>query len=186
VLPVLSLAHPASVRSAPTRVAAIGLDPTAIRRFAVRASRSETRPQLDAVTDVVSTTVATTAAPTTTKPARQVLAATTTATRRATTTTRPPAPPTTQPPPPTTRPPGNIQYGLASWLDIIPAGTCANNIAPMGAVLTVTDTDTGAAVMCQVVSRGPYGSGRVVDLAVETFAQLVPPSQGLINVRVTW
>jgi hypothetical protein len=178
-------------------VAAIGLDPTAIRRFAVRASRSETRPQLDAVTDVVSTTVATTAAPTTTKPARQVLAATTTATRRATTTTRttvrpvppttrPPAPPTTQPPPPTTRPPGNIQYGLASWLDIIPAGTCANNIAPMGAVLTVTDTDTGAAVMCQVVSRGPYGSGRVVDLAVETFAQLVPPSQGLINVRVTW
>lgn len=205
MLPVLSLAHPASVR--PTRVAAIGVDTTAIRRFAMRASRSETRPLLAAVTDGVSSTVATTAAPTTTS-AHAIAAATGAAIRRppvattmaarkpaATTrptvrpvppTTRPPAPPTTQPPPPTTQPPGNLQYGVASWLDIIPTGTCANNVAPMGAVLTVTDTDTGGSVTCVVVSRGPYGAGRVVDMAVATFARLAPPSDGLINVRVTW
>jgi Lytic transglycolase len=102
-------------------------------------------------------------------------------------TTRPPAPPTTVRPPPTTQPPPpNTQYGLATWLDSIPTGTCANNAAPMGAILTVTDTSTGKSVTCQVVSRGPYDRGRVVDLAEGTFAQLAPPSQGLINVRVTW
>ena len=75
---------------------------------------------------------------------------------------------------------------MASWLSSIPTGTCANNAAPIGAILTVTDTDTGGSVTCQVVSRGPYGPGRVVDLAETTFARLAPPSHGLINVRVTW
>jgi rare lipoprotein A (peptidoglycan hydrolase) len=75
---------------------------------------------------------------------------------------------------------------LASWLDTIAPGTCADNVAPMGAVLVVTDTATGGSVTCQVVSRGPFVSGRVLDLAVESFARLAPPGLGLVDVRVTW
>jgi hypothetical protein len=196
---MLSLGRPASGRSATIRVAVIAADPTAFRRFAERASRSETRPDL-AAARAVSGTVAIRTAPSTTVTTAttrdQVLVAAVVATRKppivtrttapiAAPTTQPPAPPITQPSSTTTQPP-NVQYGVASWLDTIPAGTCANNVAPMGAILIVTDTDTGASVTCQVVSRGPYVSGRVVDLEEETFARLAPPSQGLINVRVTW
>jgi rare lipoprotein A (peptidoglycan hydrolase) len=74
--------------------------------------------------------------------------------------------------------------GVASWLDIA-AGTCANNDAPMGTILTVTNA-AGISVTCKVVSRGPFGLGRVVDLARTTFARLGPVSQGLVGVSVTW
>jgi rare lipoprotein A len=71
-------------------------------------------------------------------------------------------------------------------LATIPTGTCANNAAPMGATITITDTATGVSVTCVVVSRGPYAAGRVVDIAEATFARMAPPSQGVIPVRVTW
>jgi len=74
--------------------------------------------------------------------------------------------------------------GIASWLNI-KVGTCANNDAPMGAVLTVTNS-AGVSVTCVVVSRGPFVPGRVVDLAKGTFAVLSPTSQGLVNVSVSW
>jgi rare lipoprotein A len=73
---------------------------------------------------------------------------------------------------------------VASWLDIAP-GTCANNDAPMGAIITVTNA-AGISVTCKVVSRGPFVVGRVVDLARSTFAKLGPVSQGLVGVSVTW
>ena len=75
--------------------------------------------------------------------------------------------------------------GVASWLNTIPAGTCANNSAPMGATITVTNGG-GATVTCRVVSRGPFVSGRIVDLAEPTFAQLGSVSRGLVAVTVTW
>lgn len=74
--------------------------------------------------------------------------------------------------------------GVASWLDIA-AGTCANNDAPMGAIITVTNA-AGVSVTCKVVSRGPFVVGRVVDLARSTFAKLGSVSQGLVGVSVTW
>jgi rare lipoprotein A (peptidoglycan hydrolase) len=55
----------------------------------------------------------------------------------------------------------------------------------MGAAITVTSS-SGATVVCKVVSRGPYGAGRIVDLAEGTFAALAPPSQGVVGVRVGW
>jgi hypothetical protein len=75
--------------------------------------------------------------------------------------------------------------GVASWLDIIPAGTCANNDAPMGTVITVTNA-AGVSVTCKVVSTGPFVAGRIVDLARATFARLGPVSSGLVPVTVTW
>lgn len=79
---------------------------------------------------------------------------------------------------------GHSQQGVASWLDIS-AGTCANNAAPMGAIITVTSV-AGITITCKVVSRGPFGVGRVVDLARATFAALQLPSRGLVDVSVSW
>jgi len=93
--------------------------------------------------------------------------------------------------PPTTTPVSTTvlaqhEDGQATWLDTIPTGTCANNEAPMGETITVVSRDTGASVTCKVVSRGPFWPGRIVDLAVGTFAQLAAPSIGVINVTVSW
>ena len=79
---------------------------------------------------------------------------------------------------------GWAQAGVASWLDIA-AGTCANNAAPMGAVITVTNA-IGISVTCKVVSTGPFVAGRVVDLSRTTFAALGSVSSGLVSVTVTW
>jgi rare lipoprotein A (peptidoglycan hydrolase) len=210
VVPLLSLVHRASAGSATTTVAASAADPALARQFFDRASRSQARAGAAGLPLVERTGAALTTAVTSESPVASeptVAAATVASFRRRrvvvtpqTTVARPaprttpapapvavtrPAPPrTTLPPPPP--PPRNVQSGLATWLDTIPAGTCANNAAPMGAVLTVTDVYTGQSVTCQVVSRGPFGPGRVIDLAKNTFAQLAPPSQGLIDVRVTW
>ncbi len=99
----------------------------------------------------------------------------------------PPAVPLVRPPtPPPVHATGGrgAQQGIASWLDIA-AGTCANNAAPMGTVITVTSS-TGVSIQCKVVSRGPFGPNRVVDLAATTFARLGSLSQGLVSVTVTW
>jgi rare lipoprotein A (peptidoglycan hydrolase) len=79
---------------------------------------------------------------------------------------------------------GRATQGVASWLDIA-AGTCANNDAPMGTMITVTNS-LGISVTCKVVSRGPFVSGRVVDLARTNFAALGPVSKGLVTVAVSW
>jgi rare lipoprotein A (peptidoglycan hydrolase) len=55
----------------------------------------------------------------------------------------------------------------------------------MGATLYLSSA-SGATATCRVVSRGPFGLGRVVDVAKATFALLAPPSQGVVNVRVSW
>ena len=81
-------------------------------------------------------------------------------------------------------PAGRATQGVASWLDIA-AGTCANNDAPMGTLITVTNS-LGVSVTCKVVSRGPFVSGRVVDLARSNFAALGSVSRGLVTVAVSW
>lgn len=55
----------------------------------------------------------------------------------------------------------------------------------MGSTIRVTNI-AGESVTCRVVSRGPFVTGRVVDLAKSTFAKLSPISQGLVGVSVTW
>lgn len=57
---------------------------------------------------------------------------------------------------------------------------------PMGTVVTVVNTATGATVRCTVADRGPHVAGRVIDLDKGTFAQIGNPSAGIISVRVTW
>ena len=96
-------------------------------------------------------------------------------------TTLAPTTTTTAPPPP----PAYQETGPASWYQA-PAGTCASPNIAFGTVVTVTDVSTGKSVRCTVDDRQDPSSGRVLDLAEATFAELADPSVGVIEVRVSW
>jgi len=140
-------------------------------------------------------------------------ATTTTSTTPATapTTVAPPPPPlpttttTTAPPPveevsaraavaPTVTPetqapaaaPTNGEQGQATWYAAAPAGMCASPTLPFGTVLTVTNAATGASTTCTVDDREQAGFPRVVDMSPSGFAQLADPSQGVVDVTISW
>jgi rare lipoprotein A (peptidoglycan hydrolase) len=192
VVPVLGLIHvtPANPAAHARARAHAAVVPAAdLRQFADRASRSDFRVEqvgqfqvaavpevatLDTTTvDPPTSTAGRSTTPTTSAPVRHRLITTTPTTAR-------PRPTTT-----TTPPPAHSETGGASWYQA-PDGTCANNDAPMGTVVTVTDLATGRSVTCQVTSRGPFANGRIIDLAQSTFSRLAPSAYGVIQVRVTW
>jgi rare lipoprotein A len=111
------------------------------------------------------------------KPKPRPATTTTTRPRPTTTTTRPPAPP------PTT---GNTQEGQATWYHAPQAGGCAHRTLPFGTVVTVTNVANGASTTCVVNDRGPYGAGKIIDLAEDVFARIANPSTGVISVRINW
>jgi rare lipoprotein A len=103
------------------------------------------------------------------------------------------APATSAPPPtttttravPTTTTPGHQETGQASWY-WAPAGTCASPNLPFGTEVTVTDLANGRSTTCTVDDRMGASTGRVLDLAEASFAQLADPSVGVVEVRLTW
>jgi rare lipoprotein A len=75
---------------------------------------------------------------------------------------------------------------MASWFDA-PDGTCAHRDLPLGTIVTVTRTATGASTTCRVSDRGPsLATNRVIDLSLDTFAKLASPDAGVIEVRIEW
>lgn len=60
----------------------------------------------------------------------------------------------------------------------------AHKTLPFGTRLLVTNTDTNQSVIVEVVDRGPYGEGRVVDLTPAAFEAIGSLSSGLLRVRV--
>jgi rare lipoprotein A len=60
----------------------------------------------------------------------------------------------------------------------------AHKSLPCGTMVRVEDTTTGKSVVAQVTDRGPYVTGRVVDLSWAAFSQLQQRSPGLLSVRV--
>jgi len=105
---------------------------------------------------------------------------------KATTTTEAPTPPaTTAPEPAPEAPPPNVEEGGASWYDHHP-GECAHRTLAFGTVVTVTNVANGATATCIVSDRGPFDSGRIIDLDRGVFEQLADPSVGVISVRITW
>ena len=63
---------------------------------------------------------------------------------------------------------------------------CAHKTLRFGTVVTVRNLRTGATARCRIADRGPYVSGRVIDLSQSTFSQIAPLSQGLVNVEISW
>lgn len=78
-----------------------------------------------------------------------------------------------------------VQAGAASWYN---AGsmTCAHRSLPIGTQLTVTNVANGLSVMCRVADRGPYVSGRILDLSRDAFAVIAPTGTGVVQVLTAW
>ena len=60
----------------------------------------------------------------------------------------------------------------------------AHKSLPCGTIVRIEDTNTGRTVEAEVTDRGPYVTGRVVDLSWAAFQQLDPTGPGLLHVNV--
>ena len=78
------------------------------------------------------------------------------------------------------------EQGQATWYAAAPAGMCASPSLAFGTVLTVTNVATGASTTCTVDDREQAGYPRVVDMSPSGFAQLADPSQGVVDVTISW
>jgi rare lipoprotein A (peptidoglycan hydrolase) len=136
----------------------------------------------------LSTTTPTTAAPvtpTTTAPAPTVPVATTPTTVAPHVVVAPQTTTTTAPAP---RPvvTNNSEVGQATWYSEAPAGKCASPTLPFGTVVTVRNNATGATTSCTVDDREAAGYPRVVDMSYSGFSQIANPSQGVVDVTISW
>lgn len=76
--------------------------------------------------------------------------------------------------------------GVASWFDA-PEGTCAHRTLPLGTMIKVTRPENGASATCRVNDRGPAaGTGRLIDLSLDTFRKLASKEAGLVQVNIEW
>lgn len=66
------------------------------------------------------------------------------------------------------------------------SNSCAHRTLKFGTIVTIRNPANGKTVKCVVRDRGPFVSGRVIDLSKTTFNQLAPLSRGVINVELSW
>ena len=64
------------------------------------------------------------------------------------------------------------------------AYTAAHKTLPFNSMVKVTNPTTGKSVVVRINDRGPYISGRCLDLSVVAFQAIAPLSAG--HVTVTW
>lgn len=63
--------------------------------------------------------------------------------------------------------------------------TAASPVLPLGALVTVTNLETGKAVQVEINDRGPHVDGRIIDLSRRAAARIgLGPQQGIAKVRV--
>jgi rare lipoprotein A (peptidoglycan hydrolase) len=54
-------------------------------------------------------------------------------------------------------------------------------------MVKVTRIENGAAATCRVNDRGPAaGTGRLIDLSLDTFQKLASKDTGLVRVNIEW
>jgi uncharacterized protein YabE (DUF348 family) len=82
---------------------------------------------------------------------------------------------------------GDTQAGMATWYDPPWSGlTAAHPTLPFGTLVTVTDEETGRSVTVTINDRGPFGTGRIIDLSPEAFEVLQPLGAGILDVSIAW
>lgn len=142
-------------------------------------------------TTTTARTTTTTAKPTTTT-AKAVVkvtaAAITTTTLKATTTS---TTSTTAKPATTTSTMGAApaccrEEGGASYYDYPDPRNCAHKSLPKGTALKVTNLANGKTTTCVVSDRGPYVTGRIIDLSKTAFSEIASISDGVIRVSIEW
>lgn len=79
----------------------------------------------------------------------------------------------------------NVRVGPASWYGA-PFGTCASPWLPFGTLVHITNLATGSSTTCRVEDRGPYVTGRILDMSDGTFSQIAGLGQGVVNIRMEW
>jgi rare lipoprotein A (peptidoglycan hydrolase) len=77
------------------------------------------------------------------------------------------------------------ETGLASYYDWHD-GECAHKSLPKGTVVRVRRLDRAAETTCRVTDRGPYISGRIIDLDRRVFSRIAQTSAGVVGVEITW
>jgi len=92
--------------------------------------------------------------------------------------------------------PAACDSGEASWYDCTGNGACgpcntgqyiaAHKTLACGTALTVTDTKSGKSVSVKVADRGPYVTGRIVDLNRAPATAIGMIDAGVIPVRICW
>ena len=60
--------------------------------------------------------------------------------------------------------------------------SAAHRYLPFGTKLRVTNQDNGRSVIVKINDRGPYVSGRSLDLSYGAFSKIASPGQGVANV----
>ncbi len=94
--------------------------------------------------------------------------------------------------PPTPAPPaggtltGHSESGEASYYNFTGGYTAAHRTLPLGTMVRVTNLANGAQVWVEIVDRGPWGPGRVIDLEETAFAQIADVSAGVVSVLLEW
>lgn len=81
---------------------------------------------------------------------------------------------------------GHSETGDASYYYYTGGYTAAHKTLPMGTMVRVTNLGNGAQVWVEIVDRGPWGPGRVIDLEETAFSQIADLSEGVVFVRLDW
>lgn len=64
------------------------------------------------------------------------------------------------------------------------AYTAAHKTLPFGTVVRVINTTNSKSVEVKINDRGPFVSGRVIDLSQKAFEQIGSTNQGVVPVRI--
>lgn len=94
----------------------------------------------------------------------------------------PPTPAQPTPSPRLTR----SEEGLATYYNYTGGYTAAHRTLPLGTKVLVTNLSNGRQVWVEIVDRGPWGEGRIIDLEKTAFSQIADPGRGVIYVRIEW
>jgi rare lipoprotein A (peptidoglycan hydrolase) len=81
---------------------------------------------------------------------------------------------------------GRSEQGDASYYNYTGGYTAAHKTLPLGTMVRVTNLQNGAQVWVQIVDRGPWGAGRVIDLEEVAFSAIADLGEGVIPVKIEW
>jgi resuscitation-promoting factor RpfB len=76
--------------------------------------------------------------------------------------------------------------GGATWYSQAQGLSAAHPWLPFGTVVRVENLANGRWVNVVIRDRGPFGSGRIIDLSDEAFRRIGSLSSGVIRVRIRW
>lgn len=78
------------------------------------------------------------------------------------------------------------EEGGASYYNYSDPRNCAHKSLPKGTALKVTNLANGKTTTCVVSDRGPYVTGRIIDLSKTAFSEIANISDGVIRVSIEW